>query len=333
MTADEFHRLLRQGQVPEVIVLCGTESYLIEQTCAAVRKTIFGETRDDFNDNLFEAQTADVERVVEAAVTLPVFADRRLVMVRDIHHWSVSELDLVLQYVKRPVPETCLLLTADKLDNRRKTTQQLKKASTFIDFKPLAERDLPNYVRHCLDGADFGITADALQLFCSMVGGSLHEVHSELEKLMLYLGQGRLIDVTEVRAVVSRGRSENIFDLGNAVGRGDVAAALQVVSRLIATGEAPVKILFLLVRHFRQLWKVRELQVQKIPEREIASRSKVPFFVLGDMVKQGRRFSRQDFFSAYEAFLETDLAMKSSGANADALLEALILRLARRCES
>jgi DNA polymerase-3 subunit delta len=332
MTADEFYRQLRQGQVPEVVVLCGSESYLVEQACAAVRAAIFGDSRDDFNDNLFEGKSASAETVIEAAVTLPVFAERRLVTVKDVQQWPADELELLLQYVKHPLPETCLLLTADKLDNRRKSTQQLKKTSTFVDFKPLSERDLPNYVRRYLDGADYKITADALQLFCSMVSSSLHEVHSELEKLMLYLGQGRLIDIAEVRSVVSRGRSENIFEFGNAVGRGDVASALQVVSRLTVAGEAPVKILFLLVRHFRQLWKVRELQVQKVPEREIATKTRVPFFVLGGMIKQGRRFSRLDFLNAYDAFLETDLAMKSSGADADALLEVLILRLAKRRE-
>lgn len=330
MTADEFHRQLRQGQIPEVIVLCGAESYLVDQASDAVRRAIFGDSRDDFNDNLFDGKASSVDSVIEAAVTLPVFAERRLVTVKGVQQWSTDEMELLLQYVKHPVPETCLLLTADKLDSRRKSTQLLKKKSTFIDFKPLSERDLPNYVRRYLDGADFKITADALQLFCSMVSSSLHEVHSELEKLILYLGQGRLIDVAEVHAIVSRGRSENIFELGNAVGRGDVASALRVVSRLTVAGEAPVKILFLLVRHFRQLWKVRELQVQKVPEREIASKTKVPFFVMGDMIKQGRRFSRQDFYNAYDAFLDTDLAMKSSGADADALLEVLILRLAKR---
>ena len=34
--------------------------------------------------------------------------------------------------------------------------------------------------------------------------------------------------------------------------------------------------------------------------------------------------------AAFELFLETDLAMKSSGADADALLDSLILRLTKR---
>ncbi len=82
-----------------------------------------------------------------------------------------------------------------------------------------------------------------------------------------------------------------------------------------------------MVRHFRQLWQVRELQVRNRSEAEIAKTVGVPPFVVGSMVKQGKRFSRNNFNRAHELFLETDLAMKSSGADGQALLESLILKL------
>ncbi len=71
------------------------------------------------------------------------------------------------------------------------------------------------------------------------------------------------------------------------------------------------------------------MQVRNRPESEIAKTVGVPPFVVGDMVKQGTRFSRKNFNRAHELFLETDLAMKSSGADAEALLESLILKLVK----
>jgi DNA polymerase-3 subunit delta len=252
------------------------------------------------------------------------------VTVKDAHLLPAAELEALLPYLQDPVPETCLLLVAEKIDSRRKFFQQFKKSGCMVEFKPLAERELPGHVKTFLEGRDYRISADALELFCGMVGGSLHEIHSELDKLLTYLGDRTLIDVTDVQAVVSKGRAENIFELGNAVGRGDVAGALSLVKRLTDGGEAPLKILSLLVRHFRQLWKVRELQVQNRNPRDIAATAGVPFFVVQQLIAQGKRFSRQDFQRNYELFLETDLAMKSSGADAEALLESLLLRLCRK---
>jgi DNA polymerase-3 subunit delta len=327
MTADELLRKLRGNQIPELILLYGQEPYLLQRVAKAVRRAVLSAGNDDFNDDQFYGKEATAAQIIAAALTLPVFAPKRLVTVKEAQQLPAVELDGLLGYLKDPAPETCLLFVADKIDSRRKFYQQFKKVGCLVEFTPLSERDLPRHIKGFLDERDYRISADALELFCSMVGPNLHEVHSELEKLLTYLGERLLIDFVDVEAVVSKGRTENIFELGNAVGRGDAIKALTLVKHLVDDGEAPLKILSLLVRHFRQLWKVRELQVCKINPREISTTAGVPFFVVDAMIAQGKRFSRDDFRQAYEAFLETDLAMKSSGANAEALLESLLLQL------
>lgn len=330
MTADELLRNLQIGKVPELLFLYGKEPFLVQRAVRLVRKAVLETEKDDFNDNQFYGKDASAVAIIDSARTLPVFAAKRLVTVKDAHLLSAPELEGLLPYLKNPVPETCLLFIADKIDSRRKFYQQFKKIGCMVEFKPLAERELPGHVRMFLNDRDYRISADALGLFCGMVGGSLHEVHGELEKLLTYLGDRTLVDVADVQAVVSKGRAENIFEIGNAVGRGEVARALSLAKQLTDAGEAPLKILSLLVRHFRQLWKVRELQVQNHNPRDIAGAAGVPFFVVQPMIAQGKRFSRNDFYRIYELFLETDLAMKSSGADAEALLESLLLRLSRK---
>jgi DNA polymerase-3 subunit delta len=330
MIADDLLRKLRAKQIPSLLFLYGQEPYLLQRAAKAVRRAVLEADNDDFNDTQFYGKEATATQITEAALTLPVFAPRRLVTVRDAQLLPAAELDGLLAYLNDPAPETCLLFIADKIDSRRKFYKQFKKVGSLVEFKPLAGRDLPRHIRSFLDGRDYQISADALDLFCTMVGPGLHEVHGELEKLLTYLGERTLIDIVDVEAVVSRGRVENIFELGNAVGRGDAAKTLALVKRLIDAGEAPLKVLSLLVRHFRQLWKVRELQVNRVNPREIAGTAGVPFFVVEALIAQGKRFSRDDFRQAYEAFLETDLAMKSSGADTEALLESLLLRLINR---
>lgn len=327
MTADELYRRLRSNQVPELIFLCGQEQYLVQRAARSVRHVVLSDEKDDFNDNQFYGKETTASLILEAAMTYPVFAEKRLVTIKDAHQLSATELEKILPYLQNPVPETCLLFIADKIDNRRKFFQQFKKYGALVEFKVLSDREIPQYVRNALNQNDVKISADGLDLFSSMVGNNLHEVHTELDKLLTYIGTATLIDVKDVQAVVSRGRAENVFELGNAVGRGDMAKALSLIMRLGAAGEAPLKILSLLVRHFRQLWKVRELQVQKYPVKEIAKVAGVPFFVVDGLIQQGKKFSRKDFLYAHELFLETDLAMKSSGADAGALLESLILSL------
>jgi len=330
MSSNDLYRKLRAKQIPELILLHGQEPFLVQRMVRAIRTAVLENERDDFNDNQFFGKECSATQIIDAALTLPVFAPKRLVTVKDAQLLPAAELDSLLSYLKNPAPETCLLLVADKVDSRRKFFQQFKKNGVVIEFKPLSERELFSYVKNYFEEQDIQITADAVALFCAMVGAGLHEVHGELEKLRTFVSPRLLVDVGDIQAVVSRGRAENIFELGNAVGRGDIENTLLLANRLIETGEAPLKILSLVVRHFRQLWKVRELQVQNRDRQEIAGVARVPFFVVEGMIAQAKRFSRQHFQQAFELFLETDLAMKSSGADAEALLESLLLRLAKR---
>lgn len=326
---EDLYRQLQSAQIPPLILLYGQEPFLVQRAVHAVRRAVLADENDAFNDHQFVAREAKAEQILEAALTLPVFAPRKLVTVKDFHLLPAAELDLLSDYLENPVAETCLLLVADKIDARRKFFQQFKQAGCLVEFKPLMEKHLPRHVRQVLDQHDVKISEDALALFCAMTGGSLYEIHGELEKLVNYIGPAQLIDVKDVQAVVSRGRAENVFELGRAVGQGRAEKALTLVLRLSAEGEPPLKILSMLVRHFRQLWKVRELQVKKYSPKDIAQLAGVPFFVVDGLIQQGKRFSRSDFLSIFELFIETDLAMKSSGADAQSLLDQLVLRLAR----
>ncbi|MCK5912982.1 MAG: DNA polymerase III subunit delta, partial [Desulfuromusa sp.] len=181
MNADELYRSLRSNQVPELIFLCGQEPYLIQRAARAIRQTVLPSGKDDFNDNQFYGKEATAELILEAAMTFPVFAEKRLVTVKDAHQLAASELEKLLPYLQNPVPDTCLLFIADKIDNRRKFFQQFKKWGALVEFKPLSDREIPQYVRNVLNQRDIEISADAVNLFCSMVGGNLHEVHTELD--------------------------------------------------------------------------------------------------------------------------------------------------------
>ena len=330
MRPDDFYQALRTGQIPPLVLLYGQEAFRREHAEKKLRQTLFPDGQDDFNDTRFLARELNTGQLGDALMTLPVFAPRRLVTIRDAEQLPAAVQDELLGYLEDPAPETCLLLVADKIDLRRKFFQTFRKTGTLVEFKPLTDRELPAYVKRVVAEHDTRITGDALTLFCSMVGNVLHEVHAELDKLLAYSRSAAVIDVAEVRAVVSRGRAENIFAIGHAVARGDRATALKLLIRLQETGEAPLKILALLVGHFRRLWKVRELEARQQPRKDIAQQAGIPYFVLDDLISQARRFSRSDFMDFYERFVATDLAMKSSGADPAALLEQLIMGLVRK---
>jgi len=328
MRLDDFYRQLDEDP-PALILLYGDEDYLLQQAHQRVRTAIFGTTKDDFNDHQFHGKGARAEDIIDAASTYPVFAPRKLVTVKDFHLLAAQEQDKFSDYLERPVEQTCLLLIAEKIDSRRKFFQQFKKKGVVLKFDPLTDRETPDFVRRAVQQRGIKISREVLDLFCSLVSNSLHEIEGELDKLALYIGERREIGADDVETIVSRGRSESIFALGEAIAKGDLIRALTLVRRFAAASEPPLLVLNLITGHYRLLWKIRALDSQQCAAADIARQVGRPPFVVQGLLVQARRFSRRHFIAAYELFIHTDLAMKSSGGDAEALLELMVIRLIR----
>jgi DNA polymerase-3 subunit delta len=327
MTHSELNRAIESGKIPGLLFLYGEETFLRERFVQRLRDAVVPADARDFNYQVFHGRGGQAEEILDHARTFPVFCPRRLILVKEAHELPAAELDSFLAYLRDPAPETVLLFTADKIDGRKKFFQEFKKHGALVEFRRLYDNQIPAFIREQSREAGRAFTEAALALFSRRVGSSLQEVHGELTKLFAYLGERTLVDVADVAAVVSDTRADCIFDLTNAVGQGKPGEALRLLGRLLNEGVAPLVVLSMLVRHFRQLWKIRELLDQGVGAKEIPGRVGVnPYFVEG-LMAQARRSSPCQYRQAFELFLETDLALKSSGAHPAALLEKLVLEI------
>lgn len=330
MTPAELNKMLDERHFPPLLLLHGEEGFLLERAQHRVRDLAIPPECRDFNFHVFQGREVKGDSILDAARTLPVFNSRRLVLVKDIQHSPAAELETLLGYLQDPSPETILLLTADKIDARRKFFQEFKKRGEIVEFKRPYDNQIPAFVREQARSAGFALTEEAMALFCRRVGNNLQEIHGELSKLFSYLGEKKLADVSDVGAVVSDTRVENVFELTNALGDRKAGEALRVLERLLGEGDAPLVILTMMVRHFRNLWKISELLGRREGKGEIAKRVGVNPYFIEALIGQARRFTPEQYQRIFEKFLSVDLALKSSGAHPSALLEELVLEISRK---
>jgi DNA polymerase-3 subunit delta len=328
VTPGELKKRLRERNLPALLFLYGEESFFIERALREiVDQTVPVEARD-FNLQVFHGKDCRAVSVLDTARTLPAFSPVRLVVVRDAQNLPATELDQFLSYLNDPVPETLLVFTADKIDGRRKFYQVFKTVGALVEFKKLYDNQIPTFVKEQAEDAGISFTEDALALFCKRVGSHLQEIHGELCKLRNYLGERRVAEPADILAVVTDSRVDSVFELSDALGRKDVAEAIRLLRRLLAEGVAPLLILAMITRHFRQLWKAHELLRQRVPEKDMARRIGINPYFLSGLLVQARHFPTDGFRGIFESLLDADLALKSSGSSPDAVLESLLLRLA-----
>ena len=327
MTPEELEKKIRDGETGSVYYLYGDEPYLVERGVKRLMAALVSPDFSDFNLTIFYGGEAKGEIIAETAQTLPMFAERRVVVVRRSGALSAAALDVLTEYIQAPSPSTCLIFQGDKIDQRKKFFVELKKIGNLVEYKRPYENQLGNFIRE--EAATRGKRAEpaAVEMLAYLVGNNLRELAAQIEKVALFVGERGVIAVDDIREAVSDTKVESVFDLANALGEKSLAKSLRSLHTLLRDGEAPLMVLAMVTRHFRQLWRVRELSTKKMSSQEISKVAGIhPYFVRG-IIDQSGRWALPELRKIFESFYATDLALKTSGGKPVALMERLVLEM------
>lgn len=325
MKPDEFIKSIEKGDIRPLYYLYGEESYLIEKGVKQLLSRLVSTDLRDFNLNVYYGNECTGDDIAAAAQTLPMFAEWRVVQVKNSDKLSAAALEALAAYVQDPSPSTCLILQGEKIDQRKKFFVEMKKRGELVEFKRLYENQLLPFIRS--EAAEQGkkFQPAAAELLVCLSGNNLQDLVSQIEKIILYAGSRDIIELDDVKAVVSDTRVDSVFELANSLGEKNLDKALRNLHALMYDGEAPLLILAMLTRHFRQLWKVRELVERKVPSQEIGKAAGVhPYFLQG-IVRQSKNYRVAELREVFEKFFTLDFALKSGSAKPALLLERLVI--------
>lgn len=315
------------AELAPVYYLCG-EVFDRDRAVEAIKRAVLGDAQANaFNYDGFDATRDGPERIAAAARTLPMLGGRRLVLVREAHALGAEQLAQLLPYLRDPSPQSVLLLVADKADLRLKFFSQLRKTGVVERFDPLKDRDAARWVGDEARRRGLRLQAGVAQRIADAIGASKGELSDALERVALYAGLDQPLRVGDVEDVLAQTRQRSIFELTNAVGQGRRREAMLVLRQMQLSREPPLRIVAMLARHIRQLWKVGELASAGVAKKEIAAQAGLhPYFVT-DMLRQSERFAPSALRQTHRALCDLDRELKSSRVPDAALLDRAILRL------
>jgi DNA polymerase-3 subunit delta len=159
------------------------------------------------------------------------------------------------------------------------------------------------------------------------VGNNLLDLSGEIEKLLIYTRDRKEVTLDDVERLIGRSRADSIFDLLRAITQKNLKHSLEILSKLIETGEKPVGILVRIAKRIRQIIRAKELQEQKMePFRIIEEVGLHPFFDK-DFTYRIQDFNRDELLNNLGNVLRADWEIKVGKKPAQLVLELLILNL------
>lgn len=328
MTPREFTAHLKKGDFAPVYALFGDEPYLVERESRRFIECAVDQGFREFNLNTFYATESTGEEICEAALSLPMFAERRVVWVKRTDALSPRAQEILADYLQSPSPSTCLLLQAGKLDQRKKMFVELKKVGILVECKKLYENQIPDFISAEVTERGKKISPEAVELLCFLIGTNLQDLAGQIEKAVLYAGDRQIIAVDDIRAIVSDTKVDSIFDFTDALGMRNAGQALRFLHTVLRENNAPLYLLNMLVRHFRQLWLVRAALDKRILQPDaIAETTGIKVFVVRKMLPHAKNFTPSNLRELFRLFVETDQNLKGGSSMPLLVLERLILRI------
>ena len=320
-------KVLSKGKIPLVLYLFGDEPYLIEKGVEGLREKLIPASLQDFNRDVYSAGDVPASRIVDAARTVPVLNPWRFILVKEADRFSPDDFGQLLEYIEKPSPSTCLVLWGDKSGPWKQCFPGIREVGAVIQVKPFFAGKLIGWIKREAQEFGKGMTREAAEYLKDMVGNRLRDLHNEIEKAVAHVGEKPVIELGDIEEVVSEVKTRTIFELTDAIGMRNSLEALRILRRMLQAGEAHLRILSMIARQFRLIWKAKYLVSKGVEKEKVGRRLKLHHLYLESILEQTTYFSEDDLREGFRLFLQTDLAMKTTTVSKELLLEKMVVDL------
>ncbi len=300
---------IKSGNLKQVYLLCGEESYLKKQYKNKLSRAILPED-DTVNYAYYEGKGIRAEELIDLAETMPFFAKHRLIVVENSGFFKNASPELA-DYMKS-LPETvCFVFVENEVDKRGKMYKAVKAKGRVTELSRQDEKTLLYWIGGNVKKEGKKIKEAAAKYLISKVGTDMENISRELEKLFAYTLGEEEITVQDIDAICTTQITNKIFDMIEAVAAKRQKKALDYYYDLLALKEPPMRILYLLSRQFKLLLHVKDLSQKGYDRARIAKDAGLHPFAAGKYMEQCRAFKGTELRAIMEEAAQTEELVKT----------------------
>jgi DNA polymerase-3 subunit delta len=284
---------------------------------------VAGATSDDGHDPLLA--------LVDAAQTPPFLTDFRIVVGRIVDKRERNDLvQPLVDYLVDPLSSTRLVLEwrAGGRVPKALLESVTRVGGAQVDTSP--GRKVAQWVTDHLAEAKLKVDADGRSRLVTWVGEEPSRLLGLIDLLRSTYGSGVKITAADIEPFLGGDGGVPPWDLTDAIDRGDRAAALELLQRMLGQGDRhPFQLLSTLHAHYARMLRLDGADVSGEKDAAALLGMKGSTFPAKKALGQARRLGHERIVRAIDLLAQADLDLRGGKAWPDGLvLELLVARLA-----
>ncbi len=307
-----------------VYLLTGDEPYYIDSIADFIEENILSENEREFNQLVLYGRDTNMQAIISNCKRYPMMASHFVVVVREAQ--ELDNYDGLEQYLEKPLASTILVFCHKykKFDGRTRLAKKIKEQGVFFDSPKIYDNKIPDWIVNYLKERSFNISPKASMLLTEFLGNNLGKIVNELEKMIINLRPGTLIDEVIIEENIGLSKDFNVFELQKAIGQRNILKANLIVRYFAANlKENPLlKVVPILNQYFLKLMIIHQL-TDKSP-KSVAAAIGVHPFLAGEYLEASRKLSFEKLRGIVSILREYDLRAK--GINNESTPEGELMR-------
>ncbi len=320
---------------PRIYILHGEDEQTRGAALAKLRAGLGADAPAALDYILLKGESLELPALHDAALTMPFFAQRRLVHLRDPLAMpalkSPKGRKAFLSLLERVPPSTALVLESAATLPPKHWLRRWADAHPGIAYQRryALPDNLTRWIVKRAEEAGGRFTPAAAAELARRVGDDAAAARQEIHKLLAFVNYARPVEPEDVAELTPAPEHPNIFEMVDAIALGRSEKALRLLHQLLQQ-EEPIRIWGMVIRQFRLLLLAREALNQGITTPPaLAQTLKIHPFVAKKLLPQARRFRMETLEAIYAALLDTDRAWKTGQTDLPAAMDVLVASLKR----
>lgn len=348
MERNDLFKAINEGKIESVYLFSGPEAYVRKQAERKLIEKLIQPGMDMMNLNVLVAPTVD--QIMETAELFPFMSEYRLVIVRELallgkeQEKSKGKDDAeskgkgrnteddstrLIEYLAHVPGTTCILFDGgDGFDKRKKLGKYLSGLPGNVSFAQLDGSELQKWIQKTVREYGASITSDAGERLVFLSGRDLTGLHTEIEKLAAYVGEGGQIGEQEVDKLATRTSEAQVFEMIDALFDGKTESAFSQADRLLRSGESPIGMIALITRQIRQLLFAESMNQAHVSSADISKSVGIPSFFVRKTLARSGKMGVSTLRRCLERCIQTDYDIKRGNLRVDAGLDRLMMEMA-----
>ena len=314
---------LKQGKYAPAYMLCGKEPYYIDKVADYIEQNVLDEMAREFDQTIIygkDLASGDVSAVIGAARGFAMMGGYKVIVVKEAQH--IKKWEALAMYMDNPQPSTILVFcykygSPDKRLNLFKNWE--KKGGVLMESDLLKDYQVEKWIRDYVaqrnkelkaNGDEVQIDDKVTKILADSIGSDLTQIVGALQKLIDGRPEGvKVIDAALVERNIGISKDFNVFELQDALIKGDVVKANRITQYFASSKDHPmVKELGVLYGFFANLMVYHYLPDKN--DRAVASALGVNPYFVKDFAAAARRYSAGKTFAIIGYFRDTDARLK-----------------------